>query len=209
MNTDNQNERGANPRRRLLVRIGLVLSVAVVIAMELTRPEPPPPPSPREGAAAEPVAPTPVKPGADLVVKVGFDRLGAYPVKMPELIETPEGLIVHATGSITNQIPPVIRALNGRQVVVTGFMQPLSLRNGQVNEFLLFRDRGTCCFGGTPQINHWIGVLLTNGMTAAKLGRPVAVEGRLDVDEIRTEGVLVGLYRIAASRVSDPDPAKQ
>jgi len=67
---------------------------------------------------------------------------------MPELFETSEGLLMHAAGSMTNQIPPEIQALNGPQVRVAGFMQPVSLSHARVDEFLLFRDRGTCCFGG-------------------------------------------------------------
>jgi len=46
---------------------------------------------------------------------------------------------------------------------------------------------------------------MINGTTAAQLGRPVVVEGRLRVGEIRTEGVLVGLFHMEAGRVTSLD----
>ena len=82
-------------------------------------------------------------------------------------------------------------------------MQPIRMDKAQVTEFLLFRDRDTCCFGGIPSLNHWIGVKLTNAPTAAKLGRPVTVRGHITVGEIRSDGFLVGLYSMQADEVTD------
>jgi len=199
--------RAAHPAVRIGLRIILVIWVAVMIALEFKRPKNPAPPPPQNQATNTPAPATGPAAGlSQAPVPVGFDRLGAFPIQMPELVETPQGLLVHAPGSISNQIPPDIRRLDGRLVSVSGFMQPVSLKKDKVSEFLLFRDRGTCCFGGTPQINHWIGVVLTNGLTEARLGRPVTVEGRLYVREIRADGALVGIYRMEASRVTDAEP---
>lgn len=202
---NHRERRPTHPAVRIGLRVILVVWVGVMIALELQRPkDPSPPPSKTEPGTNAPAGP-PGNHQIKATLPVGFDQLGAYEIRMPELVETKEGLLVHAAGSISNQIPANIRNLDGRLVTVAGFMQPISLKKGKVSEFLLFRDLDTCCFGGTPQLNHWIGVVLTNGTTPAKLGRPVTVEGRLYVREIRTDGVLVGVYRLEASRVTDAD----
>lgn len=136
---------------------------------------------------------------------VDFDLLGGFELELPEIIENEQGLFVHADTPILDKVPAAVRELDGRTVTVSGFMQPISLRKGRVEEFLLLRDRDTCCFGGTPQVNHWIAVNLTNGPATARLGRPVSVTGRLSVRELRAEGVIVGLYTMAANNVSDWD----
>lgn len=185
--------------KRGSVRIALVLIVLIVIALELTRKAPPPPELTQESvattASTNNIPTTPIE--------VGFDKLGAFPIQPPAVTTNAQGLYVQAQASISNQIPADIRALNGRRVLISGFMQPIRLDKGKVSEFLLFRDRDTCCFGGTPAINHWIGVKLTNDATAAKLGRPITVRGHLKVGEIRSEGFLVGLYTMEVDQVTD------
>jgi len=151
-------------------------------------------------------------PGQDAVSPrpVGFDLLGDFEVVLPRVIEDEQGLFVHADTPVLHHLPPAVRALDGKRVNVSGFMQPITLNKGKVDEFLLLRDRDTCCFGGTPRVNHWIGVKMTTGATAARLGRPVSVTGRLAVREIRVEGVVVGLYTLEAEAVSDwpRDPSR-
>lgn len=187
--------------KRVGVRVGLVVSVAIVIALEFTRTETEPPQLEQQSVAAATTNAIPIGP-----VEVGFDRLGEFEVKLPPAVENADGLYVQAQTSISNQIPADILALNGRQVLISGFMQPMTMNKGKVTEFLLYRDRDTCCFGGVPAINHWIGVKLTNAPTAAKLGRPITVRGHIKVGEIRSEGFLVGLYTMEADQVTDAEP---
>lgn len=194
-------ERPPDPRLRWGIRIALVLGVAFALALEFRREEPPP---------LKPVIEPDQKAETNLpVVEAGFDRLGAFPVTMPKIIEDEEGMYMHENIPIIDQVPPEIRSLNGRKVIVAGFMQPITLNKGKVSEFLLFRDRDTCCFGGTPMINHWIGVKLTNATTKAKLGRPIQVRGVLTVREIRMDGILVGLYSMQADAVAPANLEEQ
>ena len=187
-------KRPRDPRITWGIRILLLIGIAFAIALETGREAPLPIKPVRNNEA--------VQATNDSVIEAGFDRLGAFPVEMPKLLEDAQGMYMHAKTSITNQVPPEILALDGRRVVVAGFMQPIILSKGKVNEFLLLRDRDTCCFGGTPEINHWIGIKLTDGTTEAKLGRPVYVRGVLRVREIRTDGILVGLYTMQADAVA-------
>ena len=191
--------------KRTGVRVGLVLAVVVVIALELTRKPPPPPELKQQPVTSDAPTNVTLEPISTGPIEVGFDKLGAFPIQPPPVTTNAQGLYVQAPTSIADQIPTNIVALNGRQVLISGFMQPIRLDKGRVSEFLLFRDRDTCCFGGTPAINHWIGVKLTNDATAAKLGRPITVRGTLTVGEIRSDGFLVGLYSMLANEVTDAE----
>jgi len=179
-------------RLRHLARWSLLL-VAAAILLVLAR---------RPGGSPE-QRPLPAASASASGRQIGFDALGGFELELPEIVEDEQGLFVHANTPIMDKVPPGVRELDGERVSVSGFMQPITLRKGKVTEFLLLRDRDTCCFGGTPQVNHWIGVNLTNAPVAAKLGRPITVSGVLTVREIRAEGVIVGLYTMQADDVRD------
>ena len=134
---------------------------------------------------------------------VDFDLLGGFELELPEIVEDERGLFVHANTPFFGKVPKEVREMDGRLVTVAGFMQPITLNKGRVAEFFLLRDRDSCCFGGTPRVNHWISVRMTNGAVAAGLGRPVAVTGRLSVREMRSEGVVVGIYSMEAGKVDE------
>ena len=55
---------------------------------------------------------------------VGFDRLGGFHLEPPPLITGSDGLSIHSPASVTNQIPQAIRALDGKRVMVRGYMLP-------------------------------------------------------------------------------------
>lgn len=132
--------------------------------------------------------------------RVGFDRLGGFELQV-NVLTNAEGLLYHDPAPVTDRIPPEILALDGRRVTLDGFMQPVALSEGRITEFLLMRDRATCCFGGTPEIHHWMPVTTKAGLSWAKLGEPVRVNGTLTVKEMRSQGVLVGIYSLHADSV--------
>ena len=68
---------------------------------------------------------------------------------------------------------------------------------------LLVRDLLSCCFGQSPEINHWISVRLTGGPVQPILGRTCSVIGTFHVEEIRDHGVLIGIYRMEVEAVED------
>lgn len=68
----------------------------------------------------------------------GFERL-SYAALQPE-----EGMPALA-------IPPSAVKMDGRNVLIKGYMYPGKRQQG-IRQFLLVRDQGDCCFGGDPKI---------------------------------------------------------
>jgi hypothetical protein len=139
---------------------------------------------------------------------VSFARLSGFRFIVPEtlLVRT------NADGALLPQIPPEVRALDGRKVAVRGFMQPLQVQDGYAREFLLARDPGTCCFGAEPQFNHYLLVrCVGRGNRPVRgvppvLGVPVTVAGTLRVGEHRQQGWLLGIYQLDAEDVLKHGP---
>ncbi len=58
-------------------------------------------------------------------------------------------------------VPSNIGDLEGKPIFIKGFMFPGRKTTG-LNDFLLVRDRGSCCFGGNPKLTDRIRVKLKN-----------------------------------------------
>ncbi len=56
-------------------------------------------------------------------------------------------------------VPPEALALEGKKVFIKGYVYPGNRTDG-IQEFLLVRDQGDCCFGGNPKITERIRVKL-------------------------------------------------
>lgn len=140
----------------------------------------------------------------DGLLQPGFDKLSAFKFDVYEVYsETNAG---RAQLRSDDAIPPIIKAYDGRRILVKGYVLPLRTRRGVVTEFLLLRDQGTCCFGARAQINHFIRVNFAPGI---KPGDPVPwnVSGTLHVGEIYVQGYLTGIYQLDAEKaVESPRP---
>jgi hypothetical protein len=64
-------------------------------------------------------------------------------------------------GDSPNSIPPEALALNGKKVLIKGYVFPGALKEG-ITQFLLVRDQGDCCFGGNPKLTDRIHVRLSD-----------------------------------------------
>ena len=80
--------------------------------------------------------------------------------------ELPEGFQrLHYTmlqpleGDPPTAVPDAALAMNGRQVLLKGYIYPGSKQHG-ISQFLLVRDQGDCCFGGNPKITDRVLVQL-------------------------------------------------
>ncbi len=62
----------------------------------------------------------------------------------------------------TDIFNPDVKALDGKQVFIKGYMYPTNETRG-LKSFLLVKDNAQCCFGGNPKINDMIMVTLKTG----------------------------------------------
>jgi hypothetical protein len=124
-----------------------------------------------------------------------FGGLGAAWQTYAYIVEVPEGYqrisyseLQPAEGRPRDAIPASARLLDGKKVFIKGYMYPGSQSSG-IKEFVLVRDRGSCCFGGpTPKLTDMIQV---------KLKAPLAVNYSTGVR------ALGGVFRVEPSQASD------
>ena len=139
----------------------------------------------------------PAKPGGPL--DLGFDKLAGFNYVVPEYTGT-----TPPPAPDTNQIPANVRALDGKTVAVKGFMLPLKVKDGKVQELLLMRDQSMCCFGAVPKINEFLTVKMTGEGTRAVMDQAVTLVGKLKVGEFSENGYLLGIYQLDADRAEGP-----
>ena len=100
------------------------------------------------------------------------------------------------------EVPEDVTELDGEMIAIEGFMNPLAFDREGVSQFALVNDPLNCCFGATPNMNHWIDVTLPEGeRTAFYSLDPVAVYGKLEVGEAYEDGFVVSLFRMRADHV--------
>jgi len=128
---------------------------------------------------------------------VGFDRLAGYDYEASAATLAAEG----KAGATA--IPQSIRALDGTEVAVRGFMLPLKIDGGLVREFLLMRDQSMCCFGIVPNINDWVSVSMSPPGVKAIMDQPVIIFGTFDVGEVYDHGMLSSIYRMEGEELLD------
>jgi len=97
----------------------------------------------------------------------GFERL-SYAELQPAEGESPDA------------VPAAALALDGRDVLLKGYMYPGSRPHGIV-QFLLVRDQGDCCFGGNPRITDRVNVQLADPRGIDFTPRLVKIAGRFRV----------------------------
>lgn len=136
---------------------------------------------------------------ADGFLVVGFDMLASFDFTPPTYDAAgPDGKPAVTKGDA--QIPERIKALNARQVAVTGFMLPIKMDQGLVKEFLLVKDPMMCCYGVMPKINEWVVVKMTGKGVAPLMDVPISFEGKLSVGELYDNGYLTGLYLLEGEK---------
>ena len=97
----------------------------------------------------------------------GFERL-SYAVLQP------------AEGDPPAAVPAAALALDGRDVLLKGYMYPGSRQRG-ITQFLLVRDQGDCCFGGNPKITDRVVVEIADPRGIEFTPHLVKIAGRFHV----------------------------
>ncbi|MDP6540124.1 MAG: DUF3299 domain-containing protein [Planctomycetota bacterium] len=99
-------------------------------------------------------------------------------------------------------LPEDVLALDGRLVAIEGFMNPMMFDADGVSEFTLVADPQFCCFGATPQLNHFLYVTLADDERCEFYSIvPLAVYGRLSIGAEEEDGLVLSLYRLEADHV--------
>lgn len=141
-------------------------------------------------------------------LRISFNELSAFDYD-PFEVEIPQsdggedgsgaatGAGVAGPTRLIAQIPESILALNGKNVVVQGFMVPIEVRKDDVKSFLLVRNQMVCCFGVMVSFNEWIFVQMEGDKRAKFIPDTlVSVYGKFDVGEDIQNGLVMSIYRL-------------
>ena len=154
-------------------------------------------------AAPEPGDPTPadpVDPGEP--VWLSWDELSGFEYDMLSMDEV---LAIEDTGvlpDLEDRFPLEVVELDGRRVRVEGYMIPFEYDDRGIHSFTLVRDQNQCCFGASPQMNHWFFVRMEGDKRSEPFDLdPLIVTGRFSVGELVEDGYVLNIYRIEAESV--------
>jgi len=85
-----------------------------------------------------------------------------YARELPEgFVRLDYGMLQPLPGDPPDAIPDTARAMDGKDVLLKGYMYP-GKQQRDIVQFLLVRDQGDCCFGGNPKITDRVLVQLND-----------------------------------------------
>jgi hypothetical protein len=145
---------------------------------------------------AVPTADASGKAGEYLVVD--FEELASFNFTAPDTQVTNQ---TAAVDEADKYIPPLIKRLDGKKVLLRGFMLPLKFESDQTTEFLLMRSQATCCFGAAPKINEMAYVKTINKGVKPLMDVPLTIKGTLHVSVFRDNGYITGIYRMDGEKM--------
>jgi hypothetical protein len=97
-------------------------------------------------------------------------------------------------------IPDFIRAFDGKNVNMTGYMMPLDTYD-DIRSFILMPSPFGCCYGQPPAVNHVVLVRMADNKRAKYFEDAVRVRGRFHCGKEKKDIELLSLYRIDADEV--------
>jgi hypothetical protein len=133
----------------------------------------------------------------------GFDRLAGFPLKVTDEMMMGTADALTTSQEIAGQIPEPIKALNEKEVLITGFMMPLMVHDGKAIEFLILKSQATCCYGTPPGLNDYIFVHMSGNGVKPVADKLVTISGILHVGETRQNRVLMGIYRMDGDKMEE------
>ncbi len=136
-------------------------------------------------------------------LKVPFGALASFEYEVADPAKLRDAKDPRAL--LGDQIPVKIKALDGKPVLVVGFMVPIDVdKKGNVTQFALTQNQSFCCYGIPPGLTELVIVDMEEGKVAPySYDVPVAVYGTLDVGEDIDDGYILSLYRVTAGEVVD------
>lgn len=105
-----------------------------------------------------------------------------------------------------NPIPEKLKALQGKQVSLAGYMIPMS-EALDVTEFMLVQmPFFGCCYSVPPEPNETVMVKMQKGKSTPYVYSPIRITGVFKIQETKIDGFVVSIYEIEASEVKETDP---
>lgn len=95
-------------------------------------------------------------------------------------------------------LPKEIQDLDGKKIVIRGFMDPAQQTPDRLTSFRLVTDSCGCI--GKPQVHHYVEVTLKD-LDAAFQANIVELEGVLSVGEVEEDGFVTSIYRLEATSI--------
>lgn len=94
-------------------------------------------------------------------------------------------------------MPKRVKDLNGKKVLMTGFMLPIDeVQN--IKEFLLVQSLWSCCYGQPPDINGIVRVVMPKDKTCDYYFDPIKIIGTFKVEATIMEGYCVDIFQLHA-----------
>jgi hypothetical protein len=136
-------------------------------------------------------------------IKVTFGALSSYEYEVADPAKLRDAK--DPSKLLGDQIPAKIRDLEGKGVLIVGFMVPIDVdRRGNVTSFALTQNQSFCCYGIPPGLTELVVVDMAEGKSAPySYDVPVAVYGTMTVGEEIDDGYILSLYRIVSDEVID------
>ena len=98
------------------------------------------------------------------------------------------------TKDCIEKMPQWLKDLNGKQIVIRGFMKPAFMSEG-IEGFVFVRDSSQCCFGPNPTVHDMIYVRLKpDEFTDYIELRPFDVAGTFRIELLEADDSIAGLY---------------
>ncbi len=136
-------------------------------------------------------------------LQVSFKYLGSYKYFLPteEEIEKKE---------FKDQVPQFIKDLNGKKIVIEGFLMVSEFEDKKLKKLLLFSSYLGCCFGNIPGMNEWIYVDMEKAQKMKFFhGMLIKVYGTFEVGETLDWDKGISLYRMKGDKIESPFSKKR
>ena len=97
-------------------------------------------------------------------------------------------------------MPKEVRELDGKKVLMTGFMLPID-EVENIKEFLLVQSLWSCCYGQPPDINGIVRVVMKGDRRIDYQFDPIKVVGTFEIEATLEDGYCVDIYQLHADSV--------
>jgi len=103
--------------------------------------------------------------------------------------------------STISDVPARWRGLDGKRVLLEGFMYAPNSAGGDVNNFQFVYNITKCCFSGPPQVQERVFVRVPSGAVPYEDGIMVNVTGTLHVNVVKDGGKIISVYTLDLEKV--------